>query len=153
MRGLPVCPALPLRVIPRAVLRLGDQEARAPGGPEALLNSRFQAVSQGQSRGRCMRSRRVVRARRAGTAISWARIVAVVALAWNVEASAPAARVRLNAIVARTSQAEFAAKDPEGRWASGPALMSALTCSTIACCRWVFSASSIGCGESVKTVW
>src|SRR3954447_13812963 len=135
MRGLPVCPALPLRVIPRAVLRLGDQEARAPGGPQALLNSRFQAVSQGQSRGRCMRSRRAVRASRAGMAIRWARIVAVVALAWNAEARAPAARVRLNAIIARTVQAELAANRPEGMCASGPPFRSAMTCSTIACPR------------------
>ncbi len=39
---------------------------------------------------------------RAGTAMSWVRIVAVVARAWNLEARVPAARVRLNAIAART---------------------------------------------------
>src|SRR3954451_22710420 len=119
MRGLPVCPALPLRVVPRAVLRLGGRRAPAPGGPQGLLNSRFQAVSQGQSRGRCMRSRRAVRASRTGTAISWARIVAMVALAWNAEASAPAARVRLNAIAASTVQAELAANRPEGMCVRG----------------------------------
>jgi hypothetical protein len=45
--------------------------------------------------------------------MSWARIVAVVALAWNLEARVPAALVRLNAIAARTVQALFAANDPE----------------------------------------
>jgi len=38
-----------------------------------------------------------------------------VALAWKVEARQPAARVRLNAIAARTSQAPFAENDLEGR--------------------------------------
>src|SRR5664280_2697818 len=37
--------------------------------------------------------------------ISWARMVPVVALAWKAEARQPAARVRLNAIAASTSQA------------------------------------------------
>ena len=35
-------------------------------------------------------------------------MVAVVALAWNVEARTPAVRVRLKAIVAQTNQALFA---------------------------------------------
>src|SRR3954470_1968862 len=61
------------------------------------------------------------------------------------------ARVRLNAMAASASQAEFAANFPEGRWASGPALRSALTCSMIACCRWVVSAASIGSRESAET--
>src|SRR4051794_36115323 len=125
----------------------------ATGGPQVASNSRVQAVSHGQSRGRCSRSRRAERAIRAGTAISWLRMVAVVALAWAAEASALAARMRLNAIVASTSQAEFAANDPDGRWASGPALRSAWTCSMIACCRWVASAASVGSGESVNTAW
>ena len=42
-------------------------------------------------------------------------MVAVVARAWKVEASAPAARVRLNAIAASTSQAPFAVNQAEGR--------------------------------------
>ena len=42
-------------------------------------------------------------ARRPGTAISWRRIVAVVALVWKIDAMAPAARVRLNAIAANPS--------------------------------------------------
>lgn len=46
--------------------------------------------------------------------MSWARIVPVVALAWKAEAGAPAARVRLNAIAAQTSQAM--AVCTRGRW-------------------------------------
>jgi hypothetical protein len=80
-------------------------------------------------------------------------MVAVVARAWNLEARAPAARMRLNAIAASTSQAELAANFPEGRCASGPFFRSAMTCSTIACPRWLFSASSRVSGESVKTAW
>src|SRR4051794_22610134 len=110
----PVCPALPLLVSGCA----GGRGQAAAGGPQVVSNSWVQACAQGQSRGRCSRSRRAERASRAGMAMSWVRMVPVVALAWNPEASVPAARVRLNAIAARTSQAEFAANDPEGRWAS-----------------------------------
>ena len=46
--------------------------------------------------------------------MSWARIVAVVALAWNREARIQAARVRLNAIAARMVQAPWALICPEG---------------------------------------
>ena len=78
--------------------------------------------------------------------MSWARIVPVVARAWKVDARVPAARVRLNAMAAQTSQALLAQKCPDGRCASGPFFRSAMTCSTIACARCVFSASSIGSG-------
>jgi len=64
---------------------------------------------------------------RAGTAMSWVWIVAVVARAWNLEARVPAARVRLNEIAARTSQAAFAVNSPDGRWATGPFFSSAMT--------------------------
>ncbi len=50
-----------------------------------------------------------------GTVISWARIVPVVALAWKADARTPALRVRLNAIEAQTTQALFAANDPDGK--------------------------------------
>ena len=83
--------------------------------------------------------------------MSWSRIVPVVALAWKADASVPATRVRLKAIVAQTAQAEFAQKCPDGRCANGPFFRSAMTCSTIACARWAFSASSIGSGLSVNT--
>ncbi len=46
----------------------------------------------------------------------------MVALAWKLEASAPAARVRLNAIAASTSQAELAMKLPGGQMRERPVL-------------------------------
>jgi hypothetical protein len=88
-----------------------------------------------------------------GMLISWARMVPVVALAWKTDARVPAARVRLNAIVALTSQALLAQNDPDGKWARGPFFRSAMTCSTIACPRWAFSAASIGAGLLVNTAW
>src|SRR5450830_1024831 len=68
---------------------------------------------------------------RAGTAMSWARSVAVVAREWNLEARVPAARVRLNEIAARTSHAAFAFICPDGRCASGPFFSSAMTFSRV----------------------
>jgi hypothetical protein len=52
---------------------------------------------------------------RAGTVISLRRMVAVVALASDGPATLAAARVRLNAMTARTSQAAFAVNLPDGR--------------------------------------
>ena len=49
----------------------------------------------------------------AAMAISWVRMVAVTALAWNRPARAPTARVRLNAIAASASHAELAVNDPD----------------------------------------
>jgi hypothetical protein len=72
------------------------------------------------------------RASRVGTVMSWARIVAVVARAWYTEARAPAARVRLNAVAAQTSQAPLAVNVAEGRWAGALLFRSAMTCSTMA---------------------
>lgn len=110
------------------------------GGPWVASNIWVQAGSQGQSFGRCSRSLRAERASRAGTLMSWARMVPVVARAWNAEARQPVARVRLNAIAASTSQAELAWNNAEGKWASGPCFRSPWTCSMIAWARWVFSA-------------
>jgi len=90
-----------------------------------------QACSQRQWVGRWSRSCRAARASRAGMLTSWVRMVAVVALAWNIDARQPAARVRLCAIAAQTSHAAFAVNDPDGRCANGPVLRSAITCSTI----------------------
>jgi hypothetical protein len=82
-------------------------------------------------------ARRAERVTRAAMLISCARMVAVAALAWQVEVSAHSARLRLNdAVAARTSQAELAANFPEGRCASGPFFRSAMTCSMIAWRRW-----------------
>jgi len=85
--------------------------------------------------GRWMTSRRADVASRPGTAISCRRMVAVVALAWKTDAMVPAARVRLNAIAAITSQAALAAKWLEGKCARAPPLKSAMTCSTRAWAR------------------
>jgi len=82
----------------------------ASGGLFAAAANCSQAWCQGQPVGRCRVSRRAERASRPGTLMSWARIVPVVALAWNAEAKVPAARVRLNAIAAQTSQALLAQK-------------------------------------------
>jgi len=79
------------------------------------LKSPSQLSCQGQSLGRWITSRLADLASRPGTAISCRRIVAVVALAWNTEAMAPAARVRLNEIAAKASQAPLAENELEGR--------------------------------------
>ena len=81
-------------------LGLGGQVPLA-GGPAAAVNIACHAVSQGHRSGRCRQIRRAERAMRAGTAMRWVRIVAMVARAWNLEARVPAARVRLNEIAAR----------------------------------------------------
>lgn len=80
-----------------------------------LPNKVFHAVSQGESRGRCKVRRRAEDAIRAGTVISVRRMVAVRALASAGPVRAAAARVRLNAITASTSQAALALNRPEGR--------------------------------------
>ena len=63
-------------------------------------------------------TRRAEDATRAGMVISLRRMVAVLDLARAAPVRVAAARVRLNAITARTSHAELAANLPEGRWAS-----------------------------------
>src|SRR5664280_1026121 len=107
----PVCPAFPLRF--RLGLSAGWSGQAGRGGARVAWNSWDQACSHGQCGGRCIRRRRAERASRAGMLISWARMVPVVALAWKAEARQPAARVRLNAIAASTSQALFAANEPD----------------------------------------
>ena len=74
------------------------------------MKSPSQLSCQGQWLGRWMTRCLADLARRPGTAINCRRMVAVVALAWKTEAMVPAARVRLNAIAAKTSQALLAAK-------------------------------------------
>ena len=71
--------------------------------------------SQGQSRGRCKVRRRAEDAIRAGTLIRVRRTVAVRDLARAGPVRVAAARVRLNAMTASTSQAALAVKRPEGR--------------------------------------
>ena len=82
--------------------------------------------------------------------------MAVVALAIVVPPRVAAARVRLNAITAitaRTSQAAFALKIPDGRWARAEFFMSAWTCSIIAWPRWVLSAITVSRVLVVKNAW
>ena len=80
--------------------------------------------------------RRAEDATRAGTWISLRRTVAVVAFAsWGAAVRLAAARVRLNAMTASTSQAAFAVNFPEGRCASAEFFRSAWTCSMMACPR------------------
>src|SRR3954471_2761834 len=76
--------------------------------------------------------RRADEAIRAAMLMSLRRIVGVVALARLLPVRVAAARVRLNAITAQTSQAAFAANAPDGRCASAEFFRSALTCSMIA---------------------
>ncbi len=82
------------------------------GGPVVWANSVVQAASQGQAWGRCSRVRRPEDAMRAGTVISFRRMVAVVAFARAAPAMVAAARERLKAMTARTSHAAFAVKIP-----------------------------------------
>ena len=89
----------------------------------------------------------------AGTVIRWVCRVAQRAVACRVEAAAPAARSRLNAMQPRVSQAALAVNRPEGAWASGPLLSSAMTCSMMACSRWVVSASVVLSVELVMNAW
>ena len=94
---------------------LDGQTASAGGGSLTRSNSADQAVSHGHAVGRCRVIRRPECATRDGTAMSFRRIVAVVAFARCGSVRLAAARVRLNAITASTSQAAFAVKTPEGR--------------------------------------
>jgi len=84
------------------------------GGLFAVVSICSHAFCQGHAVGRCITSRRAERASRAGTVMSWARMVPVVARAWKLEARAPAVRVRLKAMAAQTSQALLAQKCPAG---------------------------------------
>ncbi len=111
---------------------LGGQVAWAGGGSLTRSNRVVQSVSQGHAWGRCRTILRAEVATRAGTVIRVRRMVAVVALAIAGPLRVAAARVRLNAITARTSQAAFAVNTPEGRCASAEALRSAWTCSMTA---------------------
>src|SRR5215207_6748250 len=66
----------------------GGQAAAVVGGPSAPVNRASQASAQGQLSGSRSVVRRAERTGRAGTLISWRRIVAVVARAWKWDASA-----------------------------------------------------------------
>src|SRR3954463_8466714 len=89
--------------------------------------------------------------------MSLRRIVAVAALARaGVVVRDAAARVRLKAMTAQTSQAALALKTPDGRCARAEALRSAWTFSMIACRRWVWSAATVSSSSGavvVKKAW
>jgi hypothetical protein len=79
------------------------------------------ASFQGQLAGGCSFSRLVEEAIRAGTVIGLRRMVAVVALSKEgLLVVLAAARVRLNAMAARTSQAAFVVRFLDGRWSREP---------------------------------
>jgi hypothetical protein len=65
----------------------------------------------------------------------------------------PGGRSRLCAMAAKASQTALAGKDPGGRWASGPSVQSAKTCSVIAWSRCWASAWASSNGELVNTAW
>ncbi len=119
----------------------------------AVAQRSSQAGAQGQSVGKCSTSRRAEVAIRAGTVMRWVRRVAHRAFACRAEAAAPAARKRLNDRQARVSQAALAVNFPDGAWARGPLLSSAMTCSMIAWSRWVSSAATAVRVELVTKPW
>lgn len=126
------------------------------GGPQARVNKVVQACCQGQAIGRCRVSLRAEAASRTGTQTRVRRMVAVVALASRVPLRLAAARVRLNAITASTSQAAFAPNRPLGRCARAEFFRSAWTCSTMAWPRWVLSAATVSWVSGsvvVKKAW
>ena len=93
----------------------GGQVGMVCGGPQAAANAAVHSVSHGQLAGRC---RVILRAEveiRAGILMSLRRMVPLRAVPRSAPATEPTARERLNAIVARTSQAALAVKTPEGR--------------------------------------
>ncbi len=82
-------------------------------------NTAVQAVSQGQAVGRCRVSRRAADAIRACTTMRVRPTVAVVALAKDEPVIVAAAQVRLNAIVASTSQAPLGREAIRGQVGQG----------------------------------
>ena len=79
----------------------------------------------------------------AATLMSLGRTVAVTAFPRAGLARVPAARVRLNAMQASTSQAALAVNTLDGKCAIADAFISASKFSMIAWWRWVLSASTV----------
>ena len=101
---------------------VGAGQAARAGGPHPAWNRLVHSAWRCQPAGRYkVMWPRPWRAMRAATSIRSRRIVAPRALACRAEARTPAARVRLCAIAARTSQAALAAKIPEGASGQRPA--------------------------------
>lgn len=132
---------------------LNGQGVEFYGGPEVPVKSVVHWLSQGQSLGRCSVTRRPEDEILPARLISFRRMVPVVALARVLPVRVAAARVRLKAMIARTSQAAFAVKLPEGKYARAEFFKSAWTCSMIACPRWVLSAVTISRELVVKNAW
>ena len=76
--------------------------------------------------------RRAEDAMLAGMLTSFRRMLALVTLASPTPATIAAARVRLNAMTARTNHAALAVDTPDGRCAKALFFRSALTCSMTA---------------------
>ena len=104
-----------------------------PGGLQAWVNSLVQPCSQGQFSGWCRVVRRAEVEILVATLMSLRRTVAVTALPRALLARVPAARVRLKAMQASTSQAALAVNTLEGKCASADAFRSEFTCSIL--CR------------------
>ena len=113
------------------------------GGPQVPLNIAARAVSQRDRSGRWSVIRWAENVTLAGARTSLRRIVAVVALASPVPAIVAAARVRLNAMSARTSHAAFAVHTPDGKCANALFCRSTLICTITARPRWVLSAVTV----------
>lgn len=90
------------------------------------------AVSQGHRLGKCRIIFRAEVATRAGTLMSLARIVPVLAADSPAPARVAAALVELKAMTARTSQAALVLNFPGGKCARALSLRPALTFSMIA---------------------
>ena len=99
-------------VVPGAVAGVVGQVESGGGGPQVASNRAVNPLAQGQVAGRCRCRRRAVVTTRAAAWIRRRRMVAVVALARPAPAMLAAARVRLNAIVARVVQAALAVNTP-----------------------------------------
>lgn len=111
---------------------LGGQGETRSGGLRARSNRTVEACCHGHPVERCSVARLADGTFRAGTATRFRRIVGVVAFARAGPVVVAAARVRFNAMTARTSQAAFAVNTPDDRCASAEFLRSAWTCSMIA---------------------
>ena len=151
MRCPPVWPAFPLGFL--LVPSGASHRASAVAAPWAWWKRFSQAVCQGQAVGRCSGHFPGVvgHPRRHVDQLSGDRGRAGPCVGGRGDHPGRAGEVE--GMAAQTSQAALALNIPEGWWASGPALRSAMTCSMIAWSPWEASASSIARGESVNTAW
>ena len=136
------------------MLALGDDRVCRP---KVLSNKLCHAVSHGQSVGRCSVNRLAEDAMRAGTETRVRRRVPVVAfVSFGSPVRVAAARVRLNAITAQTSQAAFAENEFDGRCARAEFFRSACTCSMIGVLTVGFVGATVSSSSGsvvVKNAW